>query len=107
MGGCGCGCDEPEKQDNDLGRLEADAAFEESIASIQAAMAQAWALGFREGARAVTDISEAQAQPVAEDELSNLVEADAVALDSALSRLQDITLRLEALELAVGLKYVG
>jgi len=102
----GCNCEDKEKVQEATGiSAEADVAYDIAVASIQNAMALAWDLGFREGAKAATDVSELVS--FEEDELANLVEADAVVLDSVLATVQDLRMRLEFVEREVGLKYTG
>lgn len=103
--GCPCGCQDEQLQfdfDPDFEPDPAQDAFEAAVEAITVAMNVAFEEGLRQGAKAVVDVSQVE---VPTTELEDLVEADAVALDSVLAQVQDLMMRLESLEMHLGLKY--
>jgi len=82
--------------------------FDVIVRAIMNIVQMAYDEGFRAGARTMVDTTELVSASTESDteKLEDLVEADAVALDSVIAQLQDISLRLEAIELTLGLKYV-
>ena len=104
--GCPCGCQDGDQLSFDFEQFEPDPAqeaWENAVEAVTLAMNTAFEQGLRDGAKATVDVSEAVSED--SDQLSELVEADAVALDSVLVQVQDLTMRLESLEMHLGLKY--
>lgn len=104
MGNCSCSCkcrDESLSFDEVL--LDVDFLVDQVYSSVY----RAYEIGMREGAKITTDLVELEHESNENRvKVEDLVEADAIALDAALVKLQDIIMRLEAIEMTLGLKYM-
>lgn len=109
----GCNCGQKFEQlelEFEVDPNDADTLLEAAYSAIIKAMNAAYDVGVQNGARgalATSELASVAEEATQDDELANLVEADAVVLDSVSLAMQDIVARLEAIEMQLGLKYVG